>query len=112
MKELFKAINYYYQQTHREVTLEYVLLKGVNCTLEDAEKLAEWTKKSRCNVNLINYNPVEQTGYQAATKETVNKFMQRLSSRGVNVHLRRSLGQRIDAACGQLRRQHARGNND
>jgi len=105
LAEIFSAIDYYFEKTHREVTLEYVLLKGVNCSSADADKLIQWVKRSRCNVNLINYNPVAETGYQPALPETARAFMERLRRRGVNVHLRQSRGADIDAACGQLRRR-------
>lgn len=104
LEEIFASIDYYYQQTHREVTLEYVMLEGVNCGNNHADKLARWAKRSRCNVNLINYNTVVETGFKNATKKTITVFMQRLKDNGVNVHLRRSQGGKINAACGQLRR--------
>ena len=105
LAEIFAAINYYYSHTRREVTLEYVLLAGVNSSLADADKLVRWARRSRCNVNLINYNAVVETGFAPATPATVKAFMQRLVDRGVNVHLRTSGGGDIDAACGQLRRR-------
>lgn len=105
LEELFAAIDYYYQQTHREVTLEYILLAGVNSSLQDADHLARWAKRSRCNVNLIHYNEVSQTGYKPVSAETVQAFMQRLAKQGINVHLRKSRGRSIEAACGQLRRR-------
>jgi len=103
LRQLFAAIDYYFQTTHREVTLEYILLEGVNCLPADADKLAHWAKGSRCNVNLINYNPVGGSGFRPAGPAVVRAFMAQLKSRGVNVHLRRSRGRQIDAACGQLR---------
>ncbi|MBN2375586.1 MAG: 23S rRNA (adenine(2503)-C(2))-methyltransferase RlmN [Sedimentisphaerales bacterium] len=105
LPQIFAAIDYYYEKTHREVTLEYILLEGVNCSPADADKLARLAQGSRCNVNLINYNPVAETGFEPASRQTVLAFQQRLQSRGVNVHLRKSRGQQIDAACGQLRRR-------
>jgi 23S rRNA (adenine2503-C2)-methyltransferase len=105
LEEIFAAIEYYYQQTHREVTLEYIMLAGVNASLQDAEQLAHWAKRSRCNVNLINYNEVSETGYKPAAPEAIQAFMQRLTKLGVNVHLRKSRGREKDAACGQLRRK-------
>jgi len=104
LKDIFDAIDYYYNYTHREVTLEYVLLEGMNSSTAEADRLARWAKKSRCNVNVINYNAVRETGFRPAGKETVRAFMERLAARGVNAHLRRSLGAEIEAACGQLRR--------
>ncbi len=103
LESIFSAIDYYYQHTHREVTLEYVMLNGINCSQRDADNLAMWARKSRCNVNLINYNPVEQTGFLSLSRQEVEVFMDWLKRKKVNVHLRRSLGGNIDAACGQLR---------
>jgi len=105
LDEIFSALDYYYRQTHREITLEYVLLDGVNCSLADADKLARWSKRTRCNINLINYNPVAETGFRSPSKAAVRAFMDRLHKCGVNVHLRKSRGSEIDAACGQLRRR-------
>ena len=104
LEQIFAAIDYYFQQTHREVTLEYVLLQGVNTSTADADNLANWAHHSRCNVNLINYNPVIETGFTPASRETTQIFIQRLKIRGVNAHLRQSRGADIDAACGQLRK--------
>jgi len=103
LRQLFEAIDYYFQTTHREVTLEYILLDGVNCLPTDAAKLARWAKCSRCNVNLINYNPVSGSDFRPAGAAVVRAFMGQLRGRGVNVHLRKSRGRQIDAACGQLR---------
>ena len=108
LTELFAAIDYYYEQTHREVTLEYVLLEGVNCSPADAERLAHWAKRSRCNVNLIAYNNVPETRFVAPSESRCKDFAERLKKLNVNVHLRKSCGGEIEAACGQLRRQ-ARG---
>ncbi len=107
LDELFDAIAYYYKKTHREVTLEYVMLDGINCLPTHAESLINRANSVRCNVNLINYNPVEETGYHPASQATVNDFMDRLTKKGVNVHMRKSKGEEIEAACGQLRRRRS-----
>ena len=104
IKELFDAIDYFYRQTHREVTLEYVLLDGVNTSRADADQLAYWSRQTRCNVNLINYNEVAELPYHRASSQIARMFQQWLKAAGVNVHLRPSRGREIDAACGQLRR--------
>jgi len=103
--ELFDAIDYFYQHTHREVTLEYIILDGINNSQRDADLLARWAKRSRCNVNLINYNEVESLPYKRASSQSTQAFKERLSKRGVNAHIRPSRGRDIDAACGQLRRR-------
>lgn len=112
LEQIFAAIDYYYQHTHREVSLEYVLLENVNTSIADADNLARRTKKARCNVNLIRYNPVTETGFFPAAPETTKRFMQRLKHHGVNVHLRSSRGADIDAACGQLRKRIELRTND
>ena len=103
LKELMDAIVDYYDLTHREVTIEYVLLDGVNCLPKHAEQLAKLIRPHRCNVNLINYNTVLESGHKPASEKAVDNFMDILQQRGVNVHLRQSKGSDINAACGQLR---------
>jgi len=111
LENLFEAIDDYYRKTHREVTLEYVMLEGVNSLPRHADELARWAKRSRCNVNLINYNQVEETGYRPVGGERMEEFKERLQSLGVNVHIRKSRGGGIEAACGQLRRRKVRKGN-
>lgn len=107
LEEIFEAIADYFRATHREVTLEYVLLDGVNSGQQDAEALAQWARRGRCNVNVINYNAVSETGYRPVDGATLRSFCRRLEERGVNVHVRASVGGKIDAGCGQLRRRAA-----
>lgn len=102
-EELFEAIDYFFQHTRREVTLEYIMLDKINNSPHDADLLAQWAKRSRCNVNLIHYNEVKSLPYQRASSQSAQAFKDRLSKRGVNVHIRPSRGRDIDAACGQLR---------
>ena len=105
--DLVETCNYYFQQTGREITIEYVLLKNVNDSPVLANKLADLCHKMRCNVNLIRYNPVESLPYDRPEAETAQQFLETLRKRGVNVHLRKSRGMDIDGACGQLRRRMA-----
>ncbi len=107
LSEIFDSLREYYDKTHREVTLEYVMLSGVNTSEEAAKKLAKLARQVRCNVNLINYNAVEGTGFTPVSDKKVGKFMEQLTALGVNVHIRRSRGQEIDAACGQLRKRNS-----
>ncbi len=105
LADLIEAANYYFERTGREVTIEYVLLKGVNDRVTHAHQLAEVARKMRCNVNLIRYNPVAGLGYERPSAEAARAFFNRLRQRGVNAHVRKSRGSKIDAACGQLRRR-------
>ena len=84
------------------VTLEYILLKGVNDGPEDARKLAAFCKDLLCKVNLIRYNPVPTLPFQSPGEEAVEAFKQSLREKGMMVFLRERKGVDIDAACGQL----------
>ncbi len=103
LEEILSAAEVFYKSRKREVTLEYVLLGGVNDTQLCAESLAKIARRLRCNVNLIRYNAVEALGFSAPSQAMVRGFAHRLALRGVNVHIRRPRGQDIAAACGQLR---------
>lgn len=105
LAELIEACRYYFEQTGREITLEYVLLREVNDRRTHAEQLARFARQLRCNVNLIRYNPVEGLPYGRPTSEATAVFQAVLRDHGVNVHVRTSRGLDIDAACGQLRRR-------
>jgi 23S rRNA (adenine2503-C2)-methyltransferase len=101
---ILEAAKYYFNKTRREVTFEYTLVGGKNDDLETAHKLAELVKDfPRANVNLIPMNPVEGSGLEAPTTEAVNAFTETLQNAGINVHVRRRRGRRVQAACGQLR---------
>lgn len=103
--ELLDACWYYFKQTGREVTLEYVLLAGVNDHPRHAQKLALIARRIRANVNLLRYNPVPGLPYVRPSAEAAFAFQARLRELRVNVHLRTSRGTDVQAACGQLRRQ-------
>ncbi|MGQ9650656.1 MAG: 23S rRNA (adenine(2503)-C(2))-methyltransferase RlmN [Phycisphaerae bacterium] len=104
--ELASAVNFYFEKTGREVTIEYLLLGGVNDRPRHAGDLASLCRRMRCNVNLIRYNPVAGLGFERPTSAAAHHFVEQLRARGINVHLRKSRGIDIDAACGQLRQAH------
>ena len=107
IEALVEAADYYFDRTGREVTLEYLLLAGINDLEKDAHELAGVSRRLRGNVNLLAYNAVEGLPYRRPTDEAVARFLSWLRARGVNAHLRRSRGLDIDGACGQLRRHTA-----
>jgi len=84
------------------VTLEYILLKGVNDRPEDAERMAVYCKGLLCKVNLIRYNPVPMLPYTSPSEDEVLAFQNALKSKGVKTLLRERKGVDIAAACGQL----------
>lgn len=103
--DILDAARYYFEKTGREVTLEYILLAGINDRPHHARELAKVCRTLRANVNLIRYNPVESLPYERPHSEDVMAFQEILRSAGVNAHVRKSRGRDIDAACGQLRKK-------
>jgi 23S rRNA (adenine2503-C2)-methyltransferase len=104
LDEILDAARYYFEKTGREITLEYILLAGVNDQPQHARELAKVCKTMRANVNLIRYNEVAGLGFGRPVGRDVVAFQEILRKSGVNAHVRKSRGRDIDAACGQLRR--------
>jgi 23S rRNA (adenine2503-C2)-methyltransferase len=109
LPEILDACRYYFDQTGREITLEYILLHGVNDKPEHAKELAQVCRTIRSNVNLIRYNEVEGLPFERPKSDDVMAFQAILQDAGVNAHVRKSRGRDIAAACGQLRRQNMAG---
>ena len=101
--ELMKACREYTEKTHRRITFEYALIKGVNDSEADALELAGRLKGWLTHVNLIPLNEVKGRDYKTAEGSSVAAFKKVLEKNGVAVTVRRTLGSDIDAACGQLR---------
>ncbi len=98
--EIEKAVDYYISKTNRQVMFEYVMIDNVNDSLEQAKNLIPLMRKPLYMLNLIPLN--ENKNYKASSFEKINKFASILSSAGVKVTIRESLGSDIIAACGQL----------
>ncbi len=105
--ELLDACDEWFTRTGREITLEYILLGGVNDRPEHAEELAFHAKRIHANVNLIRYNEVRGMPFHRPSTDDVLRFQSVLRQREVNAHIRASRGRDIAAACGQLRHEHA-----
>ncbi|HET6249994.1 MAG TPA: 23S rRNA (adenine(2503)-C(2))-methyltransferase RlmN [Tepidisphaeraceae bacterium] len=105
LEDILEAARHYFDRTGREVTLEYILLSGVNDQPQHARELARLCKTLRANVNLIRYNEVTGLPFQRPNGDDVMRFQEVLRNAGVNAHVRKSRGRDIDAACGQLRRK-------
>lgn len=108
IEELLAAADDWFEKTGREVTYEYVLLAGENDSAGHAERLAQRLARRRCTVNLIPFNPVDDSGFGRPTEFAVDRFHQRLIERGIVATVRWSRGVESDAACGQLRVRSAR----
>ena len=109
--ELMDACDEYYAKTKRRITFEYSLIGGVNDSEEEAAALAALAGPRHCHVNLIPVNPVKERDYTASTHAAIQNFKARLEKKQVNVTVRRSLGEDIDGACGQLHRRYAEENS-
>lgn len=100
---LIEALNYFYDQTKNDITLEYVLLQGENDSIEDADELVKVYRKIPTHlVNVIEYNPVAGIMFSKSGEDSTQLFTDHLVKHRVNVRVRRSRGKDIDAACGQL----------
>lgn len=100
--DLIEAVRYFHAQTRTRITLEYIMLRGFNDHMEDAKALAEFCKNFPVKINLIQYNPVENSPYQDSGPERTQAFKDFLDRKNLVVNIRRSRGKDIDAACGQL----------
>ncbi len=101
LKVLIEAVKQYIADASRRVTYEYILLDGVNDSLQDADELSQLIKPTFAYVNLIPYNEVVENEFKRS--KNAKAFMDRLIKNGVNCTIRKEFGADIDAACGQLR---------
>ncbi|MCF6296071.1 MAG: 23S rRNA (adenine(2503)-C(2))-methyltransferase RlmN [Flavobacteriaceae bacterium] len=102
LTDLKNALEYWYSKTKRIITYEYIVWKGINDTQKDIDALVKLCKAIPCKVNIIEYNPIDDSEFQQATNETIKNYMYHLEKNRIVVNLRRSRGKDIDAACGQL----------
>ncbi len=100
---LLESVRYYVEKTNRRVTFEYLLLKDVNDSLHDADRLSDLLRGINCYVNLIPYNPVSEFDFKGSPQKRQEAFHKQLLKRGITATLREEKGASIDAACGQLR---------
>ena len=105
ISELTEACEYYAQKRGKKITLEYILIEGVNDHPTMAKPLSKLALRLRAKVNLIPYNRVAELKWRRPSTEQQKRFFQALRHRGVPATLRREKGHDIDAACGQLRRK-------
>ena len=102
LDKLIDALKYYYWRTQKRITFEYLLIDGLTDTMLDAKMLAGFCKNFPCKLNLIEYNPTPFADFKKSKPENVKKFYEYLKSKNLVVTIRRSRGQDINAACGQL----------
>ena len=106
--ELLKACKHYTDTTNRRISFEYAMISGLNDSDECAKELAKRIKNILCHVNLIPVNNVRENNYIKSSIDRQKKFIEILSSYGINATVRRTLGSDINASCGQLRASKAK----
>ena len=110
LHELLCATSDYFKKTGRRISFEYTLLAGKNDSEEEAARLASllhrYLDPAPIHVNLIRVNEVAERDYRHGSKKSAEDFAYALKKRGVNATVRRTLGDDVDAACGQLRRKN------
>lgn len=102
LESLSEALKYFYDKTGSRITLEYILFNEFNDTIEDAAKLANFSKVVPVKVNIIEYNSIDGAEFIKSDPERTDAFATYLEDRNIIVNVRRSRGKDIDAACGQL----------
>ncbi len=106
--DVITAAEEYSKAGGRQVTYEYILLKGKNDSTQDAELLSNYLHYKHATVNLIPANPVPEQGFERPSKMAVERFLQVLQKNRINATVRKEMGKDIDAACGQLRAKFAK----
>lgn len=102
LDDLKDAIIYFNEKTGQRITFEYLLMDGINDSLNDAKELAEYCKSFPVKINIIEYNSTSDKRFKRSSNDNFDEFVRFLKSRNMVVNVRRSRGMDIDAACGQL----------
>lgn len=102
--KLMSACRRYIKKTHRRITFEYACIDKVNVLDKHAIELAERLKGMLCHVNLIPINPISEESFKAVENVQLHRFLNILQKKRIPVTIRRTLGQDVNASCGQLRR--------
>lgn len=105
LKQVIDACKYYYEKTKRRMMFEYILIDNVNSSKECAKELATLVKGLNVHINLIPLNEVSGRNLKTVTKNQAIAFENELVKNGISVSIRRTLGDDIEGACGQLRRR-------
>lgn len=102
LEKLSDALAYYHEKTGGRITIEYLLLRDVNDSIQHARDLAEFTKRFPVKINVIEFNPHENSVYKKSDRQTLDAFVNFLKGLNLIVNVRYSKGRDIAAACGQL----------
>ena len=102
LNDLSKSLAYWYQYTKKQITFEYVIWEGINDKKEDIQALIKFCHQIPSKVNLIQYNPIDNSLMKEAPGEIIESYLKALTKSKIKVTYRRSRGEDIAAACGQL----------
>ncbi|MBE6055295.1 MAG: 23S rRNA (adenine(2503)-C(2))-methyltransferase RlmN [Clostridium sartagoforme] len=111
IKEILEACDYYFKKTGRRISYEYSLVSGINDGKEDAKALSKLLKGKQCHINLIPVNEIKENTLKRPSKKTIEEFEKIVSDHGLDVTVRKEMGNDINAACGQLRRNFLKTRN-
>lgn len=106
LTSIMESLSYWYQKTKSRITLEYIIWKGINDGNEDIRALIKFCKSIPSKVNLIQYNSIEGGKYSQANSNIIQNYVTALEQENIIVKIRKSRGDDIDAACGQLANKH------
>ncbi len=104
IEKILEAADYYFRVSGRRLTFEYVLLAGLNDSPRHAQELVEILLNRNSLLNVIPYNPVAGLPYETPSSTAIHDFRRVLEDGGINIKFRQRKGDKINAACGQLRR--------
>jgi 23S rRNA (adenine2503-C2)-methyltransferase len=102
LEKLFEATDYYVEKTGNRITFEYILIKDITCTEQAANELIALTGRRRCKINAIVLNESENDMLVPPSDQEIEKFIAKIRSKEILIHIRRPRGRDIQAACGQL----------
>ncbi len=109
VKEILEACKYYFSKTGRRIIFEYSLISGQNTSDDDIAKLAKALRGLSCHVNLIPLNTVKERSLTGATRKEAYRICEKLTKLGISATVRRTMGEDINGACGQLRASYLEG---
>ena len=106
VKEVIALLRTYNPNKQQRISFEYVMLAGVNDSLQEANSLARLVSGLRCRINLIRYHSMSGSSFVSSSEQTIEQFAGSLKKKGLITTVRRSRGMDIDAACGMLSTKH------
>ncbi len=102
LDKLMEALDEYVELTNKRISYEYILIKNVNDQPEHARQLIDLLGHRLSHVNLIPFNPIKEESFERSSKDSIHNFANTLNEAGVNTTIRITMGEDVDAACGQL----------